>query len=171
MVKIAVTTQTSRDGEPAKVIAALNSILCREARGQYATAAYVYLNEANRVGRYSVAGHPPPLLWRRSTQALHKLDETGLLLGVRLDEAYTETEFTVMAGDRLLLYTDGLLEAENSAGQSYGDFALGEFIEARQGLAAEPFVEQLLREVLDWSSEIGQPGQLDDITLVVIDFQ
>jgi sigma-B regulation protein RsbU (phosphoserine phosphatase) len=169
MVKIAVTTQTSRDGEPAKVIAALNSILCREARGQYATAAYVYLNEANRVGRYSVAGHPPPLLWRRSTQALHKLDETGLLLGVRLDEAYTETEFTVMAGDRLLLYTDGLLEAENAAGQSYGDLALKEFIEGRQGLAAEPFVDQLLREVLDWSGESGQPGQLDDITLIVVD--
>jgi serine phosphatase RsbU (regulator of sigma subunit) len=171
MVKIAVTTQTGLDGEPAKVIAGLNSILCRDARGQYATAVYVYVDETNRIGRYSVAGHPPPLLWRGSTQALHKLNETGLLLGVRFDEAYTETEFTITPGDRLLLYTDGLLEAENSAGQSYGDFALGEFIEARQGLAAEPFVEQLLREVLDWSSEIGQPGQLDDITLVVIDFQ
>ena len=169
MVKIAVTTQSGSGGEPGKVIAALNSILCRDARGQYATAVYVYLDEANRVGRYSVAGHPPPLLWRRSTQTLHKLNETGLLLGVRFDEAYTETEFTIMPGDRLLLYTDGLLEAENAAGQSYGDFALKAFIEARQGLAAEPFVDRLLREVLDWSCENGQPGQLDDITLVVVD--
>jgi phosphoserine phosphatase RsbU/P len=169
MVKIAVTTQTGRDGEPAKVIAGLNSILCREARGQYATAVYVFLDEKTRVGRYSAAGHPPPLLWRRSTQALHKLNETGLLLGVRLDEAYTETEFTAMAGDRLLLYTDGLWEAENAAGQAYGDFALKKFMEVRQDLAAEPFVEQLLREVLDWSCENGQPGQLDDITLVVVD--
>jgi sigma-B regulation protein RsbU (phosphoserine phosphatase) len=169
MVKIAVTTQTDRDGEPAKVIAALNSTLCREARGQYATAVYVYLDERNRLGRYSAAGHPPPLLWRRSTQALHKLNETGLLLGVRSDEAYTEGSFTLMPGDRLLLYTDGLLEAEDAAGQSYGDVALRKFIDARQDLAGEPFVEQLLREVLDWSCESGQPGQLDDITLVVVD--
>jgi hypothetical protein len=46
---------------------------------------------------------------------------------------------------------------------------LKEFIEGRQGLAAEPFVDQLLREVLDWSGESGQPGQLDDITLIVVD--
>jgi sigma-B regulation protein RsbU (phosphoserine phosphatase) len=169
MVKIAVNMQAAPDGEPAKVIAALNATLCREARGQYATAVYVCLEDGNRLGRYSAAGHPPPLLWRRSTQALHELDETGLLLGVRSDEAYTERSFALMPGDRLLLYTDGLAEAENAVGQSYGEIALKEFIEARQGLAAEPFVEQLLREVLDWSCESGQPGQRDDITLVVVD--
>jgi sigma-B regulation protein RsbU (phosphoserine phosphatase) len=75
----------------------------------------------------------------------------------------------LLPGDRLLLYTDGLAEAENAAGQSYGEIALKEFIAARQGLAAEPFIEQLLREVLDWSCESGQPGQRDDITLVVVD--
>lgn len=169
MVKVAVTVQTGRDGEPAKVIAGLNSTLCLEAGGQYATAVYVFLDERNRICRYSAAGHPPPLLWRRSTQELHKLNEPGLLLGVRSNEAYTQTDFTLMRGDRLLLYTDGLLEAENSAGQAYGDVALEKFIEDRQDLTAEPFVEQLLREVLDWSSESGQPGQLDDITLVVVD--
>jgi sigma-B regulation protein RsbU (phosphoserine phosphatase) len=169
MVKIAVTTQTGTDDEPAKLISALNAILCRDARGQYATAVYLYVDEVNRIARYSVAGHPPPLLWRSSTQTLHKLNETGLLLGVRFDETYSETEFTFVPRDRLLLYTDGLLEAENSAGQSYGDFALKEFMETQQGLAAEPFVDRLLREVLAWSGGNGQPGQLDDITLVVVD--
>jgi serine phosphatase RsbU (regulator of sigma subunit) len=108
-------------------------------------------------------------LWRRSTQALHELNETGLLLGVRSDEAYTERSFTLLPGDRLLLYTDGLSEAKNAAGQAYGDVALKEFIEIRQDLAAEPFVDQLLREVFDWSRGSSQPGQLDDITLVVVD--
>jgi sigma-B regulation protein RsbU (phosphoserine phosphatase) len=74
-----------------------------------------------------------------------------------------------MAGDRLLLYTDGLLEAENAAGHSFGDVVLAKFIEAQQDLAVEPFVEQLLQEVLAWSRESGQPGQSDDITLVVVD--
>lgn len=169
MIKIVVSTQIGRDGTPAKVIAGLNSILCREAQGQYATAVYVYLDGVNRIGHYSAAAHPPPLLWRRRTQTLHHLDEPGLLLGVRSDEAYAETEFTAMAGDRLLLYTDGLLEAENAAGQQFGDVVLARFIKAQQDLAAEPFVDQLLREVLAWSHESGQPGQSDDITLVVID--
>jgi sigma-B regulation protein RsbU (phosphoserine phosphatase) len=169
MVKIAVSTQTGRHGEPAKVITGLNSILCHEAQGQYATAVYVYLDEANRVARYSAAAHPPPLLWRRSTQTLHEFNETGLLLGVRPDEKYLEKEFMLLGGDRLLLYTDGLLEAENAAGQSFGDVVLAQFIGAQQDLGAEPFVEQLLKEVLAWSWEDGQPGQSDDITVVVID--
>ena len=169
MIKIAVSTQSGRHGEPVRVITGLNSILCREARGQYATAVYVYLDEANRVAHYSGAAHPPPLLWRRSTQTLHELNETGLLLGVRPDEKYLEGEFTMLGGDRLLLYTDGLLEAENAAGQPFGDVALAQFIEARQDLKAEPFVEQLLKEVLVWSRESGGPGQSDDITVIVID--
>ena len=169
MVKIAVSTQTGRHGEPAKVIAGLNSILCHEAHGQYATAVYVYFDEANRVARYSAAAHPPPLLWRRSTQTLHELNETGLLLGVRPDEKYLEGELTMLGGDRLLLYTDGLLEAENAAGQLFGDAVLTQFIEAHQDLEAELFVEQLLKKVLAWPRESGRPGQSDDITVVVID--
>jgi serine phosphatase RsbU (regulator of sigma subunit) len=169
MVKIAVSTQTDRHGEPAKIITGLNAILCHEAYGQYATAVYVYLDEISRVGRYSAAAHPPPLLWRRSTQTLHELNETGLLLGVRPDETYLEGKFTLLGGDRLLLYTDGLLEAENAAGQSFGDGALAPFIEARQDLGAGPFVEQLLKEVLAWSRENGRPGQSDDITVIVVD--
>jgi phosphoserine phosphatase RsbU/P len=169
MVKIAVSTQTGHHGEPAKIITGLNSILCHEAHGQYATAVYVYLDQANRVARYSAAAHPPPLLWRGSTQTLHELNETGLLLGVRPDEQYLEREVTMLGGDRLLLYTDGLLEAENAAGQSFGDVVLAPFIEAQQRLKAEPFVEQLLKEVLAWSRENDRPGQSDDITVVVID--
>jgi sigma-B regulation protein RsbU (phosphoserine phosphatase) len=169
MVKIAVSTQTGRHGEPAKVITGLNSILCQEAHGQYATAVYVYLDEANRVARYCAAAHPPPLLWRRSTQTLLKLDEPGLLLGVRPDEKYLDSEFRILGGDRLLLYTDGLLEAENRVGQSFGDAVLAQFVEAQQDLEAGPFVEQLLKEVLAWSQESGGPGQSDDITVVVID--
>jgi phosphoserine phosphatase RsbU/P len=74
-------------------------------------------------GRYSTAAHPPPLQWRRSTQTLHELNEAGLLLGVRPDEKYLKGEFTMLGGDRLLLCTDGLLEAEDAAGQSFGDVA------------------------------------------------
>jgi sigma-B regulation protein RsbU (phosphoserine phosphatase) len=71
MVK-AVSSQHKHSGEPASVIAELNTTLCREAREQYVTAVYLYLT-----GRYSSAAHPPPLLWRRGRQALEKLEETG----------------------------------------------------------------------------------------------
>jgi sigma-B regulation protein RsbU (phosphoserine phosphatase) len=93
------------------------------------------------------------------------LGETGLLLGVRSKEAYADSEFSFEVGDRLLLYTDGLLEAENAAGESFGNAALATFIKERQELRAEQFVDLLLKEVLAWT----RAGQEDDITIVVID--
>jgi phosphoserine phosphatase RsbU/P len=171
MVKVAVSSQHEHSGEPASVIAELNTILCREVRDQYVTAVYLFLDASNGTGRYSAAAHPPPLLWRRSRQALEKLEETGLLLGVRPNEPYAETEFSFEAGDRLLLYTDGLLEAENATGQSFGDTVLLAFIQEKKDLGTEQFADLLLNEVLVWSRDGTQLRQEDDITMLVIDIQ
>jgi phosphoserine phosphatase RsbU/P len=169
MVKVAVSAQCGQDSEPAMIIGGLNIILCHEAREQYATAVYLRLDTVSGVGRYSAAAHPPPLLWRRGKQSLEVLGETGLLFGVRPKEAYTDSEFSFEVGDRLLLYTDGLLEPENGAGESFGDAALATFIKERQEYGAEQFVDLLLKEVLAWSSDGTRARQEDDITIVVLD--
>jgi sigma-B regulation protein RsbU (phosphoserine phosphatase) len=170
MVKVAVSSQHERDGEPARVIAGLNTILCREARDQFVTAVYLYLDAINGTGRYSAASHPPPLLWRRSRQTLEKLEGTGLLLGVRPNELYPEGSFSFETGDRLLLYTDGLSEAENAGEQSFGDEVLPAFIREKQDLGTEQFADLLLSEVLSWSCDGTHPRQEDDITMLIIDF-
>ena len=82
---------------------------------------------------------------------------------------YADSEFSFEVGDRLLLYTDGLLEAENAAGESFGDAALSTFIKEKQEFAAEQFVDLLLKEVLAWSSRVTRAGQEDDITIIAID--
>jgi sigma-B regulation protein RsbU (phosphoserine phosphatase) len=169
MVKVAVSSQHEHSGEPASIIAELNTTLCREAREQYVTAVYLCLDPVNGTGRYAAAAHPPPLLWRRGRQALEKLEETGLLLGVRPNEPYTESEFSFEVGDRLLLYTDGLLEAENAGGQSFGDAVLPTFIQQKQDLGTEQFADLLLSEVHAWSRDGSHLRQEDDITMLVID--
>jgi len=169
MVKVAVSSHMGVGAEPGKVIAGLNSTLCRTARGQYATAVYVFLDEAKRTGYYSAAGHPPLLLWHRATRTLTKLDETGLLLGVRPIEEYAQTEFRLETGDRLLVYTDGMVEAANSRDEAFGEVRLDEFITTYQHLPAEQFAERLLNEVLAWAANGRTSTQADDITIVVID--
>jgi phosphoserine phosphatase RsbU/P len=169
MVKVAVSAHVDVGGEPGKVIAGLNSTLCRQAQGQFVTAVYVFLDQARRMGCYSAAGHPPLLLWRRAARTLLGLSESGLLLGVRPSEEYAQTEFTLEAGDRLLLYTDGLVEAVNARGVAFGEARLGEFIATHQDLPAEQFAERLLDAVLGWPENGSTRAQADDITLVVID--
>jgi sigma-B regulation protein RsbU (phosphoserine phosphatase) len=93
MLKVAVSSGHGRLDRPGNAITGLNSVLCSQAKGQYATAVYVYLDGKNQLGRYSAGGHPPPLLWRKATQTLLRLNEGGLLLGVRSQEAYREEEF------------------------------------------------------------------------------
>lgn len=171
MVKVAVSNGLKTSREPSSIITALNDTLCDEAREQYVTAVYMYVDAASRVGRYASAGQPPGLLWRRGRQALESLDGSGLLLGVRPNETYTAREVLFEAGDRLLLYSDGLVEAENAAGESFGDSALPTFIQEKQSLGAEQFVDQLLKDALAWSLGGSMKGQEDDITIVVMDIQ
>ena len=121
------------------------------------------------MGCYSAAGHPPLLLWHRATRTLLELNESGLLLGVRPGEEYAQTEFTLEAGDRLLVYTDGLVEAVNVRGEAFGEARLGEFIRTYQDLPAEQFADRLLDEVLRWPENGSIRTQADDITVVVID--
>jgi sigma-B regulation protein RsbU (phosphoserine phosphatase) len=169
MVKVAVSTRVEDERVPASMMTGLNNTLCREAPEQFVTAVYFYLDAVNMVGRYSAAGHPPGLLWRRNRQVLELLAEPGLLLGVRPNESYTQSKVSLEGGDRLLLYTDGLTEAENTVEKSFGEAALPTFIEEKQNLGTEQFADHLLEEVLTWSRDGRRKGQEDDITIMVID--
>ena len=169
MIKVAVSSHMDVGAEPGKVIAGLNSTLCRTAHQQYATAVYLFLDQAKRTGCYSAAGHPPLLLWQRATRTLIHLNESGLLLGVRPTEEYAQINFPLETGDRLLVYSDGMVEAANSRDEAFGEARLAEFITTYQDLPAEEFAEQLLNEVLAWPANGNIGIQADDITIVVID--
>jgi sigma-B regulation protein RsbU (phosphoserine phosphatase) len=127
------------------------------------------MNRVAGLGRYSAAGHPPPLLWHRAAQRLEALDANGLLLGVRAEERFTDTDFQFAPGDRLLVYSDGLTEAENKAGLSFGENRLPALLLENQSVPAEQFATRLLDEVLHWSTSDSGGGQFDDITFIVVD--
>jgi phosphoserine phosphatase RsbU/P len=170
MVKVAVFNEAERGQGPAKIIQELNRTLCTQAPGQLASAIYVELNQEGNLARYTAGGQPPPLLWRRGEQRLDPLESAGLLLGVRREEPYDDNTFRFAQGDRLLIYSDGLTEAENGKGESFGDAVLPDFFVRKQNLSAEAFAEALMENVLSWSAENSGPGQADDITFVIVDF-
>jgi phosphoserine phosphatase RsbU/P len=169
MVKVAVFDGADNGLSPAKIVQELNCTLCKRAPGQLASAIYVELNREGNLAKYTAGGQPPPLLWRRSGQRLDALDSAGLLLGVRHGEPYDDSELHFAKGDRLLIYSDGLTEAENGKGESFGDTVLPSFFVLKQDLSAETFAEALLQSVLAWSVVGSRPGQADDITFVIVD--
>jgi sigma-B regulation protein RsbU (phosphoserine phosphatase) len=167
MVKVAVRSQLERAGDPAAVLRGMNAILCGNLQGQFVSAAYLFINPAQKALHYAGAGHPPALIWRSRQRRVESLEENGLLLGILPNAGYAEKTTPLERGDRCVLYTDGLLEATCPDGEEFGSERLQDFISANASLAANAFCEALVQKVADWRGQAGQ--QQDDLTIVAID--
>ncbi len=109
------------------------------------------------------AGHMPPVLLQRGT--VRSLEGGGLPVGIFCDEAFGITKIHLEPGDTLLLYTDGVSEAENDEGLQYGDERLFEFIGKHCALGLEELVSECVREIGAFRN--GAPRR-DDVTVMAI---
>jgi phosphoserine phosphatase RsbU/P len=171
MLQVALTGQAGHAAEPAKVLLGLNRALCGKFTHNFVTAAYVYVDLQKNLMRYAGAGHPPVLQWRNTAGKTVQILENGLILGMFEEASYEALEFLLDPGDRYVLYTDGVLEATNSAQEQFGADRLTRFIEKYKRLTASQFSQALLDELSRWSNQSPEQGQQDDITLLVIDFK
>jgi sigma-B regulation protein RsbU (phosphoserine phosphatase) len=165
MVKVAIAAQKPQADRPAAVLAGMNETLMGQLGGQYVTAAYLFLDREAGVMRYSAAGHPPLLRWRPDEPHASELEENGLPLGLLDVTHYEQLEQPLRAGDRFLLYTDGLMDATNAAGDFFGPERVKAAVAASTSLSAERMADLLLEKTRDWSHETAA----DDVTLVLVD--
>jgi sigma-B regulation protein RsbU (phosphoserine phosphatase) len=166
MIKVAVQSVVSCANDPAEVLRRLNRVLSGQLQGQFVSAAYFWVDTEIAKAQYSAAGHPPLLCWRDGT--LKRIESNGLLFGVLADADYPVCDVPLNSGDRFLLYTDGVVEPENAAGDSFGDSKLEQVVRKSQSCSPFDLSSQLLTELGKWQP--ASMNQQDDITLVVIDF-
>jgi len=171
MLKGAVAAQSPHAFNPARVLAGLNQSLCGKFKHHFVTAAYVFVDMEKNSISYAGAGHPPLLLWRKSTESASEVLENGLLLGLFPEATYSDVEVQVEPGDKAILYTDGVSETRSPSKQEFGADLLKEFLESNHHLKADMFAGLLLEELWGWSEHPKGRGQEDDITLLAIDFQ
>ena len=165
MVKIALAAQEDHADDPARVMAGMNHALCGKFELAYVTATYAFLDPAQRTLAYASAGHPPILLQRASGE-IESLAEGGLVLGFDPDAPYSKASVALNPGDRLLLYTDGLLEAADLRGAFFGDARLFESLRATAAVDLCASVTNLLSDLTAWQGR-GSP-LTDDVTLVAV---
>ena len=165
MIKIAMQSVVSQPDDPRKVLHGLNRSLSPQLRGQFVTAAYLWLDTEIHKGSYSAAGHPPLLRWRGGR--LEQIESNGLLFGFAPDADYPACDLPLSPGDRFLLYTDGVTDPENSAGEAFGDRELEKVVHNQQSRPPAELCDQLLSELRRWQP--ASTTQQDDITLIVID--
>ena len=166
MIKVAAQSVNGCASDSANVIRKLGRTLSSHLRGQFVSAAYLWMDTANGVARYSAAGHPPLLHWSASTAKLTRVESNGLLFGVLPDCEYPACDIPMAAGDRFLLYTDGVTEPENAAGEAFGENRLEQIMREGGSANASEMSARLVSGVRQWQAA---PSAQDDITLLVVD--
>ncbi|MCU1339124.1 MAG: response regulator receiver modulated serine phosphatase [Bryobacterales bacterium] len=121
-----------------------------------------YDNQTRRM-RYANCGHCAPLLLRAGSE-LMRLEPTATMLGAFEEWSCAEDEVSLDPGDTLLLYSDGVTEAADHAGQEFGEDRLARTLRENSTLTA---VDQV-REVVNAVSAFSGTSHMDDITVVVI---
>lgn len=133
-------------------------------RNQFVTAFYGILDVTNRTLAYTNAGHNPPILLDKNGNPSF-IDRGGVPLGMFRDTRYHEYYLTTQPGEVLVLYTDGVTEAQNPEGEEFGRERLAEAIKAHRQLGARELITEVHKEVIDWT---GGLGATDDVTFFVI---
>src|SRR6266705_3290795 len=131
---------------------------------QFVTAFYGILDATNRTLAYANAGHNPPLL-KNADGTSRFLEQGEVPLGMFRDTRYYEHYLTIAPGELLVLYTDGVTEATNPAGEEFGPERLVRSVKAARDRSARELIDAVQRDVVDWTD--GR-GAHDDVTFFVI---
>jgi sigma-B regulation protein RsbU (phosphoserine phosphatase) len=163
MVKLAASSQRANAADPAALLSGMNTILHGNTQSQFVTAAYVHLDAASSTLSYSAAAHPPMLLLRAGE--IIPIEKNGLMLAAFSFATYETATHPLHPGDRLVLYTDGLLEAANAEGEEFGPNRLAHLLKDTASLNTEQAADHIVSSLKTWAS-----SQNDDLTVLICDY-
>ena len=149
-----------------ELAANMNRYACSNSQGglRFTTAFLAEYAPVNRTLDYINAGHNNPIL-RRASGQIERLDIGGLPYGIMPEVKYESATVTLAPGDWLIIFTDGLVEAENARQEEYGEARLLVAIEA--GKSVEPS-EMLKRLMTELDLFVGNTPQHDDVTCMLL---
>ena len=172
MIRTALRMEARGNRSASDVMARMNTFVTEDMKkGMFVTMFYVVLDSVNRIVTYASAGHNPMILYRGESDATYFLKPKGIPVGIDAPDAdlfrrtISVERLTLMRGDMLVIYTDGITEAMNPGRDQFGEARLLGAIKKYGHLTAQEFTEALDREIHEFTSGALQN---DDITLVAI---
>ncbi|HEX8889202.1 MAG TPA: SpoIIE family protein phosphatase [Pyrinomonadaceae bacterium] len=160
-----VSVDAEINGAVARKIANINRQLCQSTESnRFATLFLALYEDGSRTLRYTNAGHNAPLLIR-ADKTVERLSVGGMAVGAFDWASYEEAAAKLQPDDLLLIFSDGISEAENEAGEEYGEERLQHFAVEHHGLSAEELRNAIFQEIDSWS---GGRERGDDQTLVIV---
>jgi serine phosphatase RsbU (regulator of sigma subunit) len=152
----------------ADTLARTNRVVAADIRrGMFVTAFYLVLNVRTGEMLAASAGHNPMVVYRAATNSVELINPNGIALGfdkgVLFERTVKQQTVKLNRGDRVVLYTDGVVESMNSNNEEYTDERLYEFSKTHKDLGSKEFIAELLKDI---RKHQGSAEQHDDITIV-----
>ncbi len=164
-IEVALRMNAPRFPNTSDLLQTFNNVVCQVTNGsRFISLFYGKLCPRSSSLEYTNAGHNPPLLIRANT-APHPLDKGGPVLGVLPGSNYETEKLTLRAGDVLVLYTDGAVEAENPAGEQYSAERLSKTVSLHWQQNPSELIETIYASVIDFRKTTSLA---DDLTLVLL---
>ena len=149
-----------------ELVADMNKYACSNSQGglRFTTAFLAEYDAPRRIFHYINAGHNTPIL-RRGNGSIERLDIGGLPIGIQPEAKYESATVTLAPGDWLIIFTDGLVEAENLRQEEYGEERLLSAIGAAAATTPSEMLQRLMAEL---DLFVGATPQHDDITCLLV---
>jgi sigma-B regulation protein RsbU (phosphoserine phosphatase) len=165
-LQAAVKMCASRRMGPAELCGSVNRVMCENIAGQGFITFFCAIIDTDDSGQrrctYCNAGHNPPILVKPTANSVDRLDCGGGVLGVFGEWAYEEKRVPLGSGDRIFIYTDGMTESRNAAGEDFGEARLIEFLLRAADAHAAQLIDRALAEAIHFTG-----GTFDDDVTVV----
>jgi sigma-B regulation protein RsbU (phosphoserine phosphatase) len=149
-----------------EMVLGLNRYACANSLSgaRFTTAFVAELDTSSRTLTYINAGHNPPVL-RRGSGGFERLDAGGVPLGVLAAARYEQGEVLLQSSDLMVVFTDGVVEAENEREEEYGEARLLEVVKVMQPATAAHSLKAVISSV---DAFVGATRQHDDITAMIV---
>jgi len=168
MVNVSYRVECKMSLDPQKILYGMNELLYNKHKARFVTAAVIHLNKERNILTIANAGHTPVLVWRGSINKLDVIrNTTGIPIGIfEKNNNVQNREVPVGPGDRIILYTDCIVEARNDNKEFFEEERFYEFIKQNMHLSSDIFIDTLIYQLTTWTN--GKKFK-DDFTVVMID--
>jgi len=152
--------------QPQEVLNRVNQLLCEKSLPYQFVTLFLFLLNPDGVGQFVSAGHNPAYLFRCATGKIEELESNANVLGLFDTASYESGAFHLDKGDILVVYSDGLPDAQNPRQEMFGEDRLLELIRQEAPSGSHALEQKLLNDIGEFTQ--GMP-QTDDITFVVVE--
>jgi sigma-B regulation protein RsbU (phosphoserine phosphatase) len=166
MVLGALSMEFHSNNRPQEVLNRVNELLCRKSLPFQFVTLFLFLLNPDGTGQFISAGHNPAYLFRSATGKIQELASDAYVLGMFDFASYQPRTFRLDKGDILVVYSDGLTDAQNEREEMFGEERLLEIIRQEGPSGSQELQRKFLKAIEAFTQ--GMP-QTDDITFVVVE--